>query len=296
MTAKTMKDRAETHNGGEETHKGRRWRRRAETHKGRQRRNPQGAATMKASRDPQRAVEKKPRAAKGWDSDSNIHNFGRCNNKKETFLNLKIPTLLSKLPITHFRNQKPYSSQADNQSNRNWETIDSSSKWLEKLEIEIWAPKQDLFMWRKKTQLRLPVNLKTQKVISKSEKKLSRSEAQFLRNPNSECERISVFSISEAWVSSPPPLVGFFSATRCGSLLDFIVAAPCGFLLRRPLWVSTRLRCRRPLWVSSPPLWVSTLSFVVFAVMISAEMKEKTEMRSQRDRGKKKVNGSRIKQ
>ena len=47
-------------------------------------------------------------------------------------------------------------------------------------------------MWRKKTQLRLPVNLKTQKVISKSEKKLSRSEAQFLRNANSECERISV--------------------------------------------------------------------------------------------------------
>ena len=219
--------------------------------------------TAKASRDPQRAVEKKPRAAKGWDSDSNIHNFGRCNNKKETFLNLKIPTLLSKLPITHFRNQKLYSSQADNQSNKNWETIDSSSKWLEKLEIEIWAPKQDLFMWRKKTQLRLPVNLKTQKVISKSEKKLSRSEAQFLRNPNSECERISVFSISEAWVSSPPPvvglclpsslppLVGFFSAALCGSLLAFAVAALCGFLLRR----CGSLLC--PSW-SSPswsPLW-----------------------------------------
>jgi uncharacterized integral membrane protein len=151
-------------------------------------------------------------------------------------------------------------------------------------------------MWRKKTQLRLPVNLKTQKVISKSEKKLSRLEAQFLRNPKSECERISVFSISEAWVSSPPPLVGFFSAACCGSLLAFVVTAPCGFLLRRPLWVSARLRCRRPLWVSSPPLWVSALSFVVFAVMISAEMREKTEMRSQRDRGKKKVNSSRIKQ
>uniref|UniRef100_A0A2N9FEE6 Peptidase C1A papain C-terminal domain-containing protein n=1 Tax=Fagus sylvatica TaxID=28930 RepID=A0A2N9FEE6_FAGSY len=52
MTAKTTKDRAETHNGGEETHKGRRRRRRAETHKGRRRRNPQGAATTKASRDP----------------------------------------------------------------------------------------------------------------------------------------------------------------------------------------------------------------------------------------------------
>ena len=114
-------------------------------------------------------------------------------------------------------------------------------------------------MWRKKTQLRLPVNLKTQKVISKSEKKLSRSEAQFLRNPNSECERISVFSISEAWVSSPPPLVGFFSAARCGSLLAFIFAAPFGFLLRRPLWVSARLRCRRPLRVSSSPLWVSAV-------------------------------------
>ena len=53
---------------------------------------------------------------------------------------------------------------------------------------------------------------------------------------------------------------------------------------------------RRPLWVSSPPSWVSALSLVVFAVMISAEMREKTEMRSQRDRGKKIVNGSRIKQ
>uniref|UniRef100_A0A2N9EUA1 phosphoenolpyruvate carboxykinase (ATP) n=1 Tax=Fagus sylvatica TaxID=28930 RepID=A0A2N9EUA1_FAGSY len=188
MTAKTTKDRAETHNGGEETHKGRRRRRRAETHKGRRRRNPQGAATTKASRDPQRAMEKKPKAAK------------------------------------------------------------------------------------------------------------------------------------EAWVSSPPPvvglcspsssppLVGFFFAAlcgsllafavaalcgfllrRCGSLLAFVVAAPCGFLLRRPLWVFARLRCRRPLWVSSPPLWVSALSFVVFAVMISAEMREKTEMRSQRDWGKKKV-------
>ena len=151
-------------------------------------------------------------------------------------------------------------------------------------------------MWRKKSQLRLPVNLKTQKVISKSEKKLSRSEAQFLRNLNSECERISVFSISEAWVSSPPPLVGFFSVARCGSLLAFVVATPCGFLLRRPLWVSARLRCLRTLCVSSPPLWVSALSFVVFAVMISTVMREKTEMRSQRDRGKKIVNGSRIKQ
>jgi hypothetical protein len=47
-------------------------------------------------------------------------------------------------------------------------------------------------MWRKKTQLRLPVNLKTQKVISKSVKKLSISEAQFLRNQESESERISV--------------------------------------------------------------------------------------------------------
>uniref|UniRef100_A0A2N9HQW8 Uncharacterized protein n=1 Tax=Fagus sylvatica TaxID=28930 RepID=A0A2N9HQW8_FAGSY len=60
MTSKTTKDKAETHDGGEETHKGRRRRRRVETHKGRQRRNPQGAATAKASRDPQRAVEKKP--------------------------------------------------------------------------------------------------------------------------------------------------------------------------------------------------------------------------------------------
>uniref|UniRef100_A0A2N9IQB1 Uncharacterized protein n=1 Tax=Fagus sylvatica TaxID=28930 RepID=A0A2N9IQB1_FAGSY len=40
MTAKTMKDRAETHE--------------------RRRRNPQRAATAKASRDPQRAAEKKP--------------------------------------------------------------------------------------------------------------------------------------------------------------------------------------------------------------------------------------------
>jgi hypothetical protein len=60
MTAKTTKDRAETYNGGEETHKGRRQRRRAETHKGRRRRNPQGAVTTKASRDPQQAAEKKP--------------------------------------------------------------------------------------------------------------------------------------------------------------------------------------------------------------------------------------------
>ncbi|GMY05570.1 hypothetical protein FCV25MIE_00809 [Fagus crenata] len=60
MMAKTMKDRAETHDGGEETHKGRQRRRRVETHKGRRRRNPQGAATAKASRDLQRVTEKKP--------------------------------------------------------------------------------------------------------------------------------------------------------------------------------------------------------------------------------------------
>ncbi len=66
-------------------------------------------------------------------------------------------------------------------------------------------------MWRKKTQLRLPVNLKTQKVISKSEKKLCRSEAQFLRNPNSECERISVLLLlleqTHVWfllIDTPP--------------------------------------------------------------------------------------------
>jgi hypothetical protein len=88
--------------------------------------------------------------------------------------------------------------------------------------------------------------------------------------------------------SQPFAALGFFSTALCGSLLVFVVAAPCGFLLRRPLWVSARLRRRRPLWVSSPPLWVSALSFVVFAVMISAEMREKTEMRSQRDQGKKK--------
>ena len=47
---------------------------------------------------------------------------------------------------------------------------------------------------------------------------------------------------------------------------------------------------RRPLWVSSPPSWVSALFLVVFAVIISTEMREKTKMRSQR------LNGSRKKQ